>query len=67
MIPAMAVDPLPDRPRRVMSPCIGICKLDGKSGFCLGCKRTIDEIGRWQMLEDPARQAIIDQLPGRNF
>ncbi|MEA2810317.1 MAG: hypothetical protein QOJ17_4458, partial [Rhodospirillaceae bacterium] len=25
----------------------------------------IDEIGRWAMLEDPERQAIIDQLPGR--
>jgi predicted Fe-S protein YdhL (DUF1289 family) len=50
-----------------MSPCIGICTIDRKSGFCLGCKRTIDEIGRWAMLEDPARQAIIDQLPGRKY
>ncbi len=63
----MAVDPLPYRPRRVMSPCIGICKLDTQSGFCLGCKRTLDEIGRWQMLDDPARQAIIDQLPARKL
>jgi predicted Fe-S protein YdhL (DUF1289 family) len=47
--------------RRVMSPCIGICKLDQKSGLCLGCKRTIDEIGRWAMLDDPSRQAIVFQ------
>ena len=53
--------------RRVMSPCIGICKLDQKSGLCLGCRRTIDEIGRWAMLDDPARQAIVDQLPARKF
>jgi predicted Fe-S protein YdhL (DUF1289 family) len=54
--------------RRVMSPCIGICMIDSKgSGLCLGCKRTIAEIGRWAMLEDPERQAIIDQLPGRKF
>jgi hypothetical protein len=53
--------------RRVMSPCIGICKLDQKSGLCLGCKRTIDEIGRWAMLDDPARQAIVDQLPTRKL
>ena len=32
-----------------------------------GCKRMIDEIGRWAMLEDPERQAIIDQLPGRKL
>ena len=50
-----------------MSPCIGICTLDRKSGLCLGCKRTIDEIGRWAMLDDPERQAIIDQLPGRKI
>jgi uncharacterized protein len=42
--------------RRVMSPCIGICTLDPKSGFCLGCKRKIEEIGRWAMLDDvPSR------------
>ncbi len=54
--------------RRVMSPCIGICMIDPKgSGLCLGCKRTVAEIGRWQTLDDPARQAVIDQLPGRKF
>ena len=45
----------------IASPCIGICKLDQKSGFCIGCKRTIEEIGRWAMLDDPARhRAAID-------
>jgi len=54
--------------RRVMSPCIGICMIDPKgSGFCLGCKRTVAEIGRWQMMDDPERQAVLDQLPGRKF
>ena len=53
--------------RRVMSPCIGICTLDRKSGYCLGCKRAIDEIGRWMTLEDPERQKILDQLPGRKI
>jgi predicted Fe-S protein YdhL (DUF1289 family) len=48
-----------------MSPCIGICMLDPKSGFCLGCKRNIEEIGRWAMLDDTQRRAILDQLPGR--
>ena len=50
-----------------MSPCIGICTIDPKSRFCLGCKRTIEEIGRWVMLEDPQRQAILEQLPGRKI
>ena len=54
--------------RRVTSPCIGICMIDPKgSGLCLGCKRTIEEIGRWAMLDDVERQKILDQLPGRKY
>ena len=30
-----------------LSPCIGICVLDPKTGFCRGCFRTIDEIAGW--------------------
>ena len=55
--------PLP----RVMSPCIGICTLDRTSGLCLGCKRSIEEIGRWAMLDDQQRQSILDHLPGRKY
>mgnify|MGYP003335994277 CR=1 FL=1 len=32
--------------------------IDRKTGFCLGCKRTIPEIGRWASIEDVERQAI---------
>jgi uncharacterized protein len=63
----MAEPPSPPMTRRVMSPCIGICMLDQKTGFCLGCRRTIEEIGRWAMMDDSQRQAVIDQLPGRKF
>jgi uncharacterized protein len=60
-------DPSMSMLRRVTSPCIGICKLDQPSGFCIGCKRTIEEIGRWAMLDDTERQAVIDRLPGRKL
>jgi predicted Fe-S protein YdhL (DUF1289 family) len=54
--------------RRVLSPCIGICMIDPKgSGLCLGCKRTVEEIGRWAMLDDIERQKILDQLPARKY
>ncbi|WP_421996317.1 DUF1289 domain-containing protein [Reyranella sp.] len=53
--------------RRVMSPCIGICTLDRTSGFCLGCKRTVAEIGRWMAMDDVQRQAVLDELPGRKI
>jgi predicted Fe-S protein YdhL (DUF1289 family) len=54
--------------RRVMSPCIGICMIDPQgSGLCLGCKRTVEEIGRWMMLDDAERQRILNELPTRKY
>ena len=53
--------------RRVMSPCIGICTIDRTSGFCLGCKRTIDEIARWPMMNDEERRTIVASLKARKL
>ncbi len=53
-------------PRSRHSPCVGICKLDEVSGFCLGCARTGDEIGRWSGMSEMQRDAVWDLLPGRH-
>jgi predicted Fe-S protein YdhL (DUF1289 family) len=51
-----------------MSPCIGICMIDPQgSGLCLGCKRTVEEIGRWMTLDDAERQRILNELPNREY
>ena len=31
-------------------PCIGVCSIDAESGYCLGCRRTEEEVYKW---EDP--------------
>ncbi|MFM0054277.1 DUF1289 domain-containing protein [Paraburkholderia phytofirmans] len=49
----------------IQSPCIDICKLDGKTGFCLGCLRTRDEIRAWKTMSDDMRLAVIKERPGR--
>lgn len=49
----------------IQSPCIDICKLDGKTGFCLGCLRTRDEIRAWKTMSDDMRLAVINERPGR--
>ena len=49
----------------VASPCIGLCRLDPATGFCEGCARTGDEIGRWRAASEAERQAILERLPGR--
>ncbi|MCO6186245.1 DUF1289 domain-containing protein [Rhizobium sp. L1K21] len=47
------------------SPCILVCSIDDKTGFCFGCGRTISEIGSWASLTDAERRAIMTVLPAR--
>ena len=52
---------LPDIP----SPCIAVCQLDPKSGLCLGCMRTAEEIGEWPTASNTDRLAILARLKER--
>lgn len=47
------------------SPCIGICKLDEATGFCLGCGRTGAEVGDWIAMSERQRDAVWASLPQR--
>ena len=49
----------------VTSPCIKVCAVDGRTGFCLGCGRTMSEIGGWVKLGDAGRAKVLDLLPER--
>jgi uncharacterized protein len=49
----------------VPSPCINVCRIDRRSGWCEGCRRTVDEITRWPLANDTERLAILDELPKR--
>jgi hypothetical protein len=49
----------------IETPCVKICTLDARQGFCLGCGRTIDEIARWASMTAAERGRIMDELPGR--
>ncbi|QYD73860.1 DUF1289 domain-containing protein [Paraburkholderia edwinii] len=49
----------------VKSPCIDICKFDGKTGFCVGCLRTRDECKSWKKMKDKHRHKIIEEKSKR--
>lgn len=49
----------------LVSPCVGICKLDDATGFCLGCARTGDEIAEWRSETSTWRADIWSVLPRR--
>jgi predicted Fe-S protein YdhL (DUF1289 family) len=49
----------------VETPCISVCQLDPALRQCVGCGRTIDEIGRWSRMTPVERRAVMAQLPVR--
>ena len=51
----------------VPSPCTSVCTMDGATGWCIGCLRTIDEIAAWGMLDDGAKRAVLAALPARRL
>ena len=52
-------------PKPIATPCIKVCAVDGESGLCLGCQRTLKEIGFWGRFTDEERAAIMAELPAR--
>jgi predicted Fe-S protein YdhL (DUF1289 family) len=49
----------------IETPCIKVCVIDGESGLCMGCHRTLPEVASWAKLTDEARAAIMAELAGR--
>jgi uncharacterized protein len=49
----------------IESPCTNVCTLDARSGLCLGCSRTIEEISRWPSMSDAERARVISELADR--
>lgn len=52
-------------PRAIATPCVKVCIVDGASSLCLGCYRTLAEIGGWSGLTDEQRAEIMAELPER--
>ncbi|MFN4158476.1 MAG: DUF1289 domain-containing protein [Gemmobacter sp.] len=49
----------------IESPCVKICVIHPESRLCVGCLRTLDEIGVWSRMDPSARRAVMADLPGR--
>lgn len=47
------------------SPCILVCSIDDKTGYCFGCGRTRDEIADWTSYTDTERRTIMASLSAR--
>lgn len=51
----------------IISPCVNVCLLDPVSGFCRGCKRTIDEVAGWTSMSEAERARVMALLPQRRL
>lgn len=49
----------------ISSPCTKVCTMDPRTGLCLGCARTLEEIGAWGQLSEGERLRIMAGLPLR--
>jgi uncharacterized protein len=47
------------------SPCILVCSIDDKTGYCFGCGRTRDEIAGWMDYTREERLELMGKLPAR--
>ena len=52
-------------PRAIATPCIKVCIVDPESSLCLGCYRTLMEIGAWARLPEDERARLMAELPER--
>lgn len=49
----------------IVTPCVKVCFIDDASGLCLGCFRTLAEIGGWSGYTPADRAHIMAELPDR--
>lgn len=49
----------------IASPCINICEMSPDTGWCIGCQRSLEEIGRWGLASDEEKLAILAAVEER--
>jgi predicted Fe-S protein YdhL (DUF1289 family) len=52
-------------PAPIRTPCVKVCVVDGESGLCLGCYRTLNEVAAWAQFTEAERELILAELPDR--
>lgn len=52
-------------PAPIKTPCIKVCVVDGESGLCLGCFRTLQEVAAWARFSEAERDRLMAELPSR--
>jgi hypothetical protein len=51
----------------IPSPCIDICHMSIRLGYCVGCFRTIEEIAQWSEMTNQEKLDVISKTEQRAF
>ena len=51
----------------IASPCINVCRMQEASGYCEGCRRTLEEIACWSGYTPAQKRAVLAQLAARRI
>jgi len=51
--------------KAIESPCILVCVIEPKSGYCYGCGRTGSEIADWSTMNNDTRTTLVARLGER--
>ncbi len=49
----------------IESPCVKLCAIHPEEKICVGCYRTLAEIGGWSRMSPEERRAVMAELPAR--
>ena len=47
------------------SPCVGVCQINAKTKYCLGCWRTLREVAHWSRYTDEEKRTVLVALRDR--
>lgn len=57
--------PAPTDAEPVATPCVKLCVIDGETGLCLGCYRSLPEVARWGRMGEAERAGVMQGLADR--
>ncbi|NBC36980.1 DUF1289 domain-containing protein [Novosphingobium sp. FSY-8] len=47
------------------SPCNRVCRIDTATGWCIGCRRSMDEIAAWPTMAPQAKAEVLARIQTR--
>ncbi|MCC9657846.1 DUF1289 domain-containing protein [Rhodopirellula halodulae] len=54
----------PTSPDPPASPCVGVCQVNDRQ-ICVGCHRSLEEIGRWSIASSDEKRSILELVQSR--